>query len=102
MDILFFYPRWGSSHIDWNVFLNQVKQDGYDGVEIGLPEDQKDQDTVFSLPERLNLKYIIQHYETLTPNFTNHLEEFTRRLDTLRLICNIRHRIKPDWPTNTN
>jgi hypothetical protein len=40
MKVLFFCPRWGQEHTPWNVFLNNVKQAGYDGVEAGLPLDE--------------------------------------------------------------
>jgi sugar phosphate isomerase/epimerase len=33
MQVVFFCPRWGSEHIAWDTFIDQVKQAGYKGVE---------------------------------------------------------------------
>ena len=81
MDILFFYPRWGSDHLPWPSFLEKVKQTGYDGVEIGLLTDEDGNDKLLNLIEDFGLKFIIQHYETSTPDFDQHFKEFTARVE---------------------
>lgn len=57
----YFYPRWGAEHIDWVVFLDRVKNEGYKGIEwfpfgeISLV----DYDRVFGLLEERGLQYCI-------------------------------------------
>lgn len=83
MELLFFCPRWGSENIPWDVFLKNVKQEGFDGVETGLPENEKDAERLLELFHNYNLKYILQHYETDTSNFNQHKKSYLKHLKRL-------------------
>lgn len=83
MSILFFCPRWGQSHINWEIFLYSVRSSGYDGVEAGLPEDDAERDKMLAGLEKYNLKFIAQHWETVEPGFKKHYKEFELRLRNL-------------------
>lgn len=80
MQILFFCPRWGSSHIDWEDWLPQVMDAGYDGIEwgIGSIDSIAECDKVFNLCSRLNIPVISQHYETNDANIAAHLENYEK------------------------
>lgn len=41
MEIKFFCPRWGSENIPFAGFIQLAKKEGYNGVEISLPESKK-------------------------------------------------------------
>ncbi|MFT3935829.1 MAG: sugar phosphate isomerase/epimerase [Chitinophagaceae bacterium] len=86
MNILFFCPRWGQEHLPVEEFLNKVKAAGYDGVECGLPADEKEKDQLLNGIEKLGLKYIGQHWETVTDDPNQHLEEYERRLRSLAAV----------------
>ena len=83
MDILFFCPRWGSDAFSWELFLSRVVEVGYDGVEIGLPEDLKEAEALIRLIEAHGLKYIIQHYETHSPDFSTHQLQYVSHLERM-------------------
>ena len=69
MDILFFCPLWGSADLPFRVFLDKIKQAGYDGVEMALPlDDAPQQAEMLSGLADFGLAWIAQHYETADPD----------------------------------
>lgn len=83
MKLLFFCPRWGQEKTSWNLFLQKVKEAGYDGVEAGLPLDQKEQEEILNKLTKYNLQFIAQHWETVNPDFNDHYSEYKTRLQSL-------------------
>ncbi len=83
MEILFFCPRWGSENLTVEVFIEKVKSAGYDGVECGLPADEKEKDALLNGLQKHNLKFIAQHWETVEYDFDKHLKEYESRLTKL-------------------
>ena len=80
MELLFFCPRWGQEHVEWDTFLNNVKDAGYDGVEASLPADEFEKDKILNSLQKSGLKFIAQHWETVVKNFNAHCSEFELRL----------------------
>lgn len=61
VEINFYYPRWGSEHIEWPIFLDKVKKEGYLGIEW-FPFGEKlpcDYQYILSLLEERGLKFTI-------------------------------------------
>lgn len=83
MKILYFCPRWGSDHIPLETFLDQVKEAGYDGVEIGLHEDEQEQAALLHNISAKGLLYILQHWETTNPDFEQHEKEYLQRISKM-------------------
>lgn len=82
MELKFIYPRWGSADIKWPVFLNNVKNNGYHGVEIDLPINSQKKEIVSILSE-FELDFVGQHWETKEVNFKKHKEKFKQHLYNL-------------------
>jgi sugar phosphate isomerase/epimerase len=71
MKTLFFCPRWGSEAIPFDDFFARVKSAGYDGVEMALPLDTRERDTILTQLRAHQLQLIGQHWEcTLSPSDT--------------------------------
>ena len=68
---------WGSEHLDIDPFLQKVKEQGYDGVDMWVPEDKKERQRLLSLLEQYDLK-IVSHQHQATGN---NIGEFTRSFD---------------------
>lgn len=83
MELRFFYPRWGSADIEWPTFLDKVKMNGYQGVELSLPLDKKEKAEVLALLADFELEHIGQHYETKEVDFKKHKERYKRHLYNL-------------------
>lgn len=83
MKLLFFCPRWGSEIIPWHIFLRQVKEAGYDGVEIGLPENKDEASAILELIRKEGLRFILQHYETSAQDFKAHRNIYRKHLARL-------------------
>lgn len=86
MRILFFCPRWGQEQIPWPVFCQHVKNAGYDGVEVGIPEDQAEKELMLHELEKHELQLIGQHWETVHPEFKVHFKEYEKRLWALAAV----------------
>ncbi len=83
MEIRFACPYWGCEQLSFRQFAAQVKKDGYDAVETGLPLDpDRRQAFVDALGEQ-ELHLIAQHSETHLPDFSGHKAEFEKRLRNL-------------------
>ncbi|MEN0036387.1 MAG: sugar phosphate isomerase/epimerase [Cellvibrio sp.] len=76
----FYCTRWGSEHIPWEAFAQSVKDSGYHGIEYGIAANttQSELDKVWNLASQHQLKIIPHHYDTVTRNFSQHQEEFSR------------------------
>ena len=83
MDTLFFCTRWGQASIPWDAFARKVKAAGYDGIETDLPATDKERNEVLNAIAANNLFLIAQHWETVTENFEQHLEEYKERIERL-------------------
>lgn len=83
MNISYFYPRWGSEHLNWKDFLYRIKDVGFQGVEIGLPPSIGETEEMLQLLEEFELQFILQHYETNSHEFLSHRKLYNDTLTTL-------------------
>ena len=83
MSLLFFCPRWGQATTTLDNFLTHAKLSGYDGVETGLPTDEKEKEEMLAGFAKHKLAFIGQHWETVEPDFEKHCKEFELRLRNL-------------------
>lgn len=78
--LVFFCPRWGSESRSPSEFIRNVREAGYDGVEIGLADGDTTADDVIARAKDAGLEVITQHWQTLTADLPRHLCEFEARL----------------------
>lgn len=83
MATLVFCPVWGSESLPFDEFCRRVKDEGYDGVEMSLPTDEKLRHARLETIETHGLKLIAQHWETMDRDFGSHKEAYRRRLQNL-------------------
>ena len=83
MKLQFFCPRWGSEQLPFSTFVSLVKKAGYDGVEMGLPFDERLKQEMLHALQEAGLLLIAQHWETVDPNPEQHAVEYERRLRNL-------------------
>ncbi|MET1054981.1 MAG: TIM barrel protein [Pedobacter sp.] len=83
MEILFFCTRWGSEQLSWDSFSRKVRDAGFDGIESSLPGHPTEQEQMMEGLSKHGLKFIGVHWDTLTPNFSNHKSEMEKRLFAL-------------------
>jgi sugar phosphate isomerase/epimerase len=87
MDILFFCTRWGFEHIPWDIFLQRVKNTGYDGVETSFSLDERENEKIAENAARYGLKLIAQQWDTVEPELGKHKKEYEERL---KVMANLR------------
>lgn len=86
MKIEFYYPRWGSEHMEWEAFLSKVKGAGYDGVEYAVASHTS-ADELKRISKKLkayDLKLILQHYDTYESDFKNHCKAYLNWLNMVK------------------
>lgn len=83
MEIQFYCPHWGSEHLPFNVFLDKVKDAGYQGVEMSLPLNEEEKNGILEQIRAKNLLLIAQHWETVDRDFETHARNFETRLKNL-------------------
>lgn len=83
MHLKFIYPRWGSTELEWPVFLGKVKEAGYHGVEMDLPINLLQKKKICALLRDFELDFVAQHWETKEVNFTKHQDTLKRHLYNL-------------------
>ncbi len=85
LPIEFYCTRWGSENIPWNVFMDLVKSQGFDGIEYGIPHTTtvKTLDEVWNLAHKQGLKVIPHHFDTVTTDFFAHQEQFEAWFDLI-------------------
>lgn len=69
MKIKFLCPRWGAESIDWDIFLRDVKQAGYSGIEWFPFGESCDYQNVLKLLEHLDMEFTI--VMTVTQPYTH-------------------------------
>lgn len=80
MEIKFFCPHWGSKHLDFEKFLAEVRNSGYDGVEMSVPLESTERKELVQKIKKYGLLHIAQHWETVTTEFQEHKKEYKERL----------------------
>jgi sugar phosphate isomerase/epimerase len=86
LEIKFFCPRWGCEQISWDFFCQKVKDEGYDGVEYGIPNDValQELDKAWNCFEKYGLMAIPQHYGTYDADFARHFDNYAAWLDMVK------------------
>jgi sugar phosphate isomerase/epimerase len=81
--IRFFCPRWGSEALAWQTFMDKVKEEGYDGVEVAVPGHMTtaELEQISEMAARRGLAWIAQHYDTVQAGFTEHYGQYAAWLD---------------------
>jgi Xylose isomerase-like TIM barrel len=80
MQIHYFCPRWGSESIPWSQFIENIKNAGFDGIELGIPDTNVEREEVLGMIQEAGLSIIAQHWETADSDFANHKAQYTDHL----------------------
>ncbi len=83
MEILFLCPRWGQEGLELPAFLEKAGAAGYDGVELSLPDDEREQGRALDALARAGMPWVGQHWQTADRDFAAHRAAYLRRLRAL-------------------
>jgi len=81
MKVKFFCPRWGSEAVSFLTFVKLAKEEGYDGVEISLPDSVVQQKEYLSVLADNGVPYIVQHWQTDKKNVDEYISEYITRME---------------------
>ena len=80
MNIQYLCTRWGSDGLPPTEFIGRVRDAGYDGVEIGLGDDDPAADEVLRLAAAEGMTIVTMHCVTQHADTAVHCREFAVRL----------------------
>lgn len=83
MTLLFYCTLWGQEQVPFDQFLQRVKAEGYDGVELSLPLDEREKAFMLDRVAFHQLLLVGQHWDTVASDYASHLAEFEQRLRSL-------------------
>lgn len=86
MNLKCFCPKWGSENISWKDFFPKAKNEGYDGVEFGVPRDlhQGTLDEIWNLSVKHGMLLIPQHYDTYEGSYSEHYDLYCKWLEKMK------------------
>ena len=83
MKLNYLCPVWGNE-LPFDDFVIQVRQAGFDGIEMSLPiDDDGLKGQMLDVIRNAGLLFVGQHWETVTTDFAQHKKEYVRRLHNL-------------------
>lgn len=83
MQILFFCPRWGCEHLDWDAFCHKVKEAGFHGIEAGVPFDEYEKAKMAKVLEKYKLLFIGQYWQSFEKDISDHKNSYEKHLDNM-------------------
>lgn len=86
MQVQFFCTKWGSESLTMDAFFNKANQQGYDGIEIGLPAATTTQelDEIWTCSGKYNMPVIAQHWDTYTADYARHCDAYAAWFDKIK------------------
>lgn len=86
MAVEFYCPRWGSEELTWEDFCAQVKQEGYQGIEVGIANNagQNELDEMWNVAGKYELKLIAQFYDSAHSDFSKHIAVYQSWLEKIK------------------
>ena len=82
MKIKFYAPQWGNT-LPFDTFCKNVKDAGYDGVEMALPFDVNEKQEIIETLHKNNLELIGQYWQSFEKNLDEHSENYEKYLRNL-------------------
>jgi sugar phosphate isomerase/epimerase len=84
INIKFYCPRWGSENTPWNDFANQVKAEGFDGVEVFPLQNPHEKKRMLQCLESAGLEFSLINAELKEGrDFIKYIKSFEQNLYTL-------------------
>ena len=79
MTIKFYAPHWGNT-LSFASFCKNVKEAGYDGVEMHLPFEKKEKEDILAILKDYDLEFIGQYWQSVEKDLAEHATNYERYL----------------------
>jgi sugar phosphate isomerase/epimerase len=80
MKIKFFSPHWGMENLPMDQALNNIKQAGFDGVEMAVPFNREEEEVLMNLLAKYELDLIAQQWSAAGNTFEEYKQSFQEHL----------------------
>lgn len=79
MNLKFYAPHWGNT-LPFDMFCQNVKRAGYDGVEMELPFEPSDKEYIIKVLKKYGLELIGQYYQSFERDLEEHARNYEKYL----------------------
>jgi sugar phosphate isomerase/epimerase len=94
----FYYPRWGSEEIPWDLFLDQIQSAGFKGVEVYPLQSLNEKPEMLHLLANKGLEFSLLHAEMVEGKHVERYQEALER-NLYELVNFQTSQIKPQFIT---
>jgi sugar phosphate isomerase/epimerase len=77
MRIKFYAPLWGNT-LPFDTFCANVKKAGYDGIEMGLPFDDKEKQSILDILKKHGLELVAQYWQSFEQDIEDHAKNYEK------------------------
>ena len=103
--IKYFCAWWGLDHLSTAGMLRKIKQGGFDGVEIGIPQNKKNRELLRKLLIENELDVITHQYFANHTNISEYKKQFAYHVEaaaSFKPVLINSHTGKDHWPVKEN
>ncbi len=80
MEIKILSPLWGHEHLAYQAFLEKVRQAGYDGFDLWLPDSKADQGMLLDFLQRHEMIWVAHQHAAYGSSFNRFKRSFAEQL----------------------
>ena len=89
MQIKILCPLWGHEHLEYKVFLDKVRESGYDGFDTWIPQDAHEKKLLFDYLQTHEMNIVAHQHEARGSNFEDFKTSFLKNLHACAEPCPI-------------
>lgn len=80
MKVKILSPLWGHEHLNIIVFLDSIREAGYDGIDTALPADVAERKRLLDYLQKHDMYIVTHEWQAEANDFTNFKEAYKKRL----------------------
>ncbi|MCF6358985.1 MAG: sugar phosphate isomerase/epimerase [Draconibacterium sp.] len=81
MEIVYCCAWWGLDHLGMEGMVSKIKSGGFDGIEVGIPFNDKEQTQLRKLLDKFDLQVIAHQYQAEGTTFSDFVKSFKYSLE---------------------
>lgn len=86
MEIKIVSPQWGHEHLGLTVFLRQIKEAGFDGIDMALPARSSERRLLLDFLDRHGMYFVGHEYQAAGVDFAAFKSDYRHRLTDLAAV----------------
>ncbi|HWV70081.1 MAG TPA: hypothetical protein VN040_00095 [Pseudosphingobacterium sp.] len=80
MDIKILSPLWGHEHLEYKVFLEKIRNAGYDGYDLWMPESKTEKHLLFNFLQKHEMSVVTHQHAANGSTFSKFKASYVQKL----------------------